>query len=229
MPVNLDIEDIVPLTSDASSLLRSPLTSRAPLKKSRQPFPPDPEPSPPAVWQINSITSTKPTTLSPLSHTGKCKYLWSCISRNASSNVSSGDTKSGLGVITELTKVSSADRFLATTRLSKSLGVNIPSSVPLRLSITSTPLRTEDINFAASRTVVDPVTEGTFSLPMMERNVGMVSPNICCISVCMARIWAWFERPDDDVFSIAVIVLASTSAPAPAPEPVLVDAPPEVS
>jgi len=90
----------------------------------------DLHPSTPPHPYITSITSTSPTTVPSLSHTGNVKNLPSCIICKASNTVVSGNTDSGLGVITVETCVNSRGSSFATARLIISLKPNIPTSSP---------------------------------------------------------------------------------------------------
>ena len=168
-----------------------------------------PPPPPPAVLQISSITSTMPTTRPSGSCTGRCRYLWSCISRNASSIVMSGTTVSGLGVMIAHTRVSSGDRPLDTHLLSTSFGVKMPTNAPAPfVSVTSTPLRCLHMSSAASRTVAVGVTDSRISLPITVRSVGTAPPNICSIKACIATSCALLPPC---MATAAVITFASGS------------------
>ena len=90
----------------------------------------DLQPSAPPLAYTQSITSTTPITAPLDSHTGRVRNLLSCIICKASSTVVSGDTASGLGVITEDTLVSSKGNSFAMARLIMSLKPKMPSNFP---------------------------------------------------------------------------------------------------
>ena len=115
------------------------------------------------------------------SHTGKFKNLLSCIVCNASITVISGDTDSGLGVITVLTTVCSRGNSFATALLIISLKPNIPTSLPF--STTNAAFFASAIATAVFLRLVPGVTIVAGLPERRLRNVGeALPPNACAIS-----------------------------------------------
>ena len=112
----------------------------------------DRHPSAPPQPYIKSITSTRPTTVPSDSHTGRVKNLLSCIVCSASNTVRSGETDSGLAVITADMLVVSSGKSFATALVIMSLNPNIPTKRPL--STTNAAFRRSAISSPASWTEV---------------------------------------------------------------------------
>ena len=126
----------------------------------------------------------------------------------------SGDTKSGLGVITDETSVSSADRFFDTNRFNRSFGVKIPSIVLPVGSITNTPLCILLITFDASLVVAVIDTDGIFPSPITVRRVGADPPNIWSIKAFIATNWECLLLPVTFIEAVAIISdITSTPLP----------------
>ena len=116
----------------------------------------DRHPSAPPAPYTRSMTPTRPTTEPSASHTGRVRNLLSCMICKASSTVVSGVTDSGLGVITELTAVSSRGNSFAIALDIISLKPKMPTTSSS--STTRAALRASVITSPVSRRFVPGLT-----------------------------------------------------------------------